>query len=98
MKSKAKVTRAKAKVTKAARLARGIEAFNSIRAHAQSMAGRTPLIYDKTDPIIRTCEAMLADLDAPVERPLVPPARDALDIGQGEGCEGGKCAVPPRHR
>lgn len=77
-----------------------ITAFGIIRGHALEMAGKTARVYDKTDPIVRTCESMLAQLGAPVEKPAEPrragdlpgPAED--DFGQGDGCEGGKCAVP----
>lgn len=82
---------------RAARVPRSevIEALRLIRGHAQAMAGKVAHINDKTGPILYTCESMLTRLGVPIENVA---ARDvnSLDIGQGEGCEGGKCAVP-RH-
>lgn len=70
-----------------------IAAFTLISGHALAMAGKTARINDKSDPIIRTCDAMLARLGAPVAKPVATRA-DGLDIGQGDGCESGKCTVP----
>lgn len=70
-----------------------IEALHLIRGHAQAMVGKVAHINDKTGPILYTCESMLTRLGVSIENAA---ARDVnpLDIGQGEGCEGSKCAVP----
>jgi hypothetical protein len=74
-----------------------VKAFKLIHGHALAMRGKTASIYDKTDPILRTCEAMLTQLGAPLQK--LAEAHHAgdfasEDIGQGEGCEGGKCKLP----
>lgn len=77
-----------------------ISGLCQIRAHAEEMRGKTAMIYDKSSPIIAMADELLRRLGASPVR-----SRDiqthtvtgweaaALreDIGQGEGCEGGKC-------
>lgn len=73
-----------------------IAAFQTIHEHAVAMAGKTAAINDKTIPIRATCAAMLARLGVAIGAHAKSTSLDPLDIGQGEGCEGGKCAVPER--
>lgn len=71
-----------------------IGAFTAIYEHAGVMAGKTAAINDRSSPIRATCATMLARLGAPIVKPPhVKHGGEIDDIGQGEGCEGGKCVV-----
>lgn len=73
-------------------------ALDAIVAHATEMGENVASIYDKQEPIRTLCNVLLGELSLPLNRTrqeiIASHVKD--DIGQGEGCEGGKCTLPEK--
>ncbi len=68
------------------------EHVRHMRILALGMSGKMASINDKTSVIVRNADSVLALLGFKVEQ-VGQSKVDSDDIGQGEGCEGGKCEI-----